>query len=201
MTFSLNISIDDQVTPWMKTVVSKQIPFATARALTWTAKDAQKETRREIRRSFTLRNKWTERGIRIVPASKNKLESKVVFDRYYMVLHEGGGEKVPGRSSFLAVPSRKVRRTKTARIAKSERPSALMRKKNTFINTLRKTGEPAILQREGKRSRPIRVMYILVPKANITDRLEFIKTTIDTARQRLSRNFDVSVTDALRSAR
>ena len=49
---------------------SRDIPFATAKALTRVAQDSQVEVRRDITRLFSLRNSWTVQGIKITPAQK-----------------------------------------------------------------------------------------------------------------------------------
>jgi hypothetical protein len=55
----------------------RQIPFATALALTRTAKAAEKDLRNEIRTEFDRPTPYIQRGTFIVPAKKNNLQAEV----------------------------------------------------------------------------------------------------------------------------
>ena len=63
----------------MTGLVKEQIPFATAYALTQTAKAAQKEVEREIPRVFDRPTPFTRQAIRIRPATKRRLQSEVLI--------------------------------------------------------------------------------------------------------------------------
>lgn len=66
----------------MDGLVKKQIPFATAYALTQTAKVAQQEVEREIPRVFDRPTPFTRQAIRIKPATKRRLQSEVLIKDY-----------------------------------------------------------------------------------------------------------------------
>lgn len=98
---------------------ARDIPFATAKALTRTVQDAQIEMRRDVQREFALRNSWTQDGIRITPA--DKLQWPITAEVYtdtgndsapdYLVLQEDGGDKQHHGSEFdFAIPTRYLRR-------------------------------------------------------------------------------------------
>lgn len=102
----------------------KQLPFATARALTWLAMDVQKEERRELPRRFTIRNTWVAKGIRIKPAKKTRLVAEVYSRDDFMERQEEGGTKRPKQGQHLAVPV-DARRNKRGIITKANRPTSI----------------------------------------------------------------------------
>lgn len=55
----------------------KQIPFATALALTRTARIAKAEVEKEMRSVFDRPTRWTLNSLRLFPAKKTKLEARV----------------------------------------------------------------------------------------------------------------------------
>ena len=66
----------------MDGLAKDQIPFATAYALTQTAKAAQGEVEREIARVFDRPTPFTRQAIRIRPATKKRLQSEVLIKDY-----------------------------------------------------------------------------------------------------------------------
>lgn len=117
-----------------------QLPFAVASTLTAVAQDAQLEVKRRVRQAFTLRNSWTEQGVRIDPADKRgnlnrQISAKVYTDTAnratgapdYLVRQEEGGEKVPfGGHEYLAVPTRYLRQMAPGIIPQELRPRNLL---------------------------------------------------------------------------
>ena len=110
--------------------LEKQIPFATALALTRTAKEVQREEIAHIRTAFTVRGSWLREGGRfgvgITPASKENLVAIVESRAPWLEDHEEGAMRTPEGAHF-AVPQKDIRRTKTQVIARSQRPKALKR--------------------------------------------------------------------------
>lgn len=90
-------------------VQKKQLPFATARALTWTAKESQKEIAAAMPRTFNVTKKWwTQKqptGIKVKSAKKADLEAIVYTTAYFMKLQEEGGIKFPFRGRGILVPT------------------------------------------------------------------------------------------------
>jgi len=88
-----------------------QIPFATAYALTQTAKDAESNVRREMRRVFNNPTPYTLAGLFVKPATKTRLTSTVKFkdesvkgvpaDRYMTVQVVGGPRRTKGFEELL----------------------------------------------------------------------------------------------------
>ena len=97
---------------------SRDIPFATAKALTRTAQDAQIEVKRDIVRLFHLRNAWTVQGIKITPAQKLSfpIEAEVYTDTGngkapdYLVAQEDSALKVAHEGhTHIAIPTEILR--------------------------------------------------------------------------------------------
>jgi hypothetical protein len=134
----LNVKVDvSQLVSELHDIQKKQLPFALASALTATAQDGQKEVQRSLPSKFTLRNRFTEQGIRIKPADKNKLpaQADVHTDTAnrktgapdYLGLQEEGGEKIPVNGhQHLAVPTKYLRQMCPGVIPQELRPKSLL---------------------------------------------------------------------------
>ena len=200
----LSLEIDDKsikrTMRWLDAVGKKQLPFATALALTKTAKDVQKAELKHLHNRFTIRNKWPERGpyaVKITPATKKKLFATIFTRADWMPIHETGGVKTPD-GKHLAIPTSNIRRGKTGKITKGQRPRNL--KKSFVLET--KGGQLGIWQRKGKGKRSeIKPMYWLEPQAKIKEWWEWFRVGKTTVNKTFNRNFSESLTKALRTAR
>jgi hypothetical protein len=181
-------------------LVMRQLPFATARALTLTAQDAQAAIRAGMPGRFTIRNAWSQRGIIVRPASKDVIPYRsavMVGDIWnYLFLQEPGGEKTPLSSAHLAIPE-DIRSSPGQILRRSMRPKALLARKDVFIKDLG-GGNQAIYQRVGK---GLKLLYILVPDAHIKPRLGLTETAMKIGNERWAINFAASLEAALISAR
>lgn len=74
---------------YLKGLRRDQVPFATAYALTQTAKDAQANVADEMRRNFDRPKPFTLNGTYVSPATKSRLEATVKLKDGYL---RGGGE-------------------------------------------------------------------------------------------------------------
>jgi len=183
------------------TGLAKQIPFATALALTRTAKEIQREEVAHIRNEFTVRGSWLREGGRfgvgITPASKENLVAIVESRAPWLEAHEEGTTRTPAGAHF-AIPQKDIRRTKTQVIARSQRPKAL--KRAFKIETTR--GVPLLLQRIGRGKNSIlRVMYQLTGRAKIAPRLRFVETGRAVVDKVWRRIFSEALDRAIRTAR
>ncbi len=181
--------------------MAKQIPFATALALTRTAKEVQREEIVHIRTAFTIRGSWLREGGRfgvgITPATKENLVAVVESRAPWLEAHEEGTTRTPEGSHF-AIPQKDIRRTETQVIARSQRPKAL--KRAFKVETMR--GVPLLLQRVGRGKRSIlRVMYQLTGRARIVPRLRFIETGKAVVERAWQRIFSEALERAIRTAR
>lgn len=135
---SVNISID--ISGYVADVEearNKDIPYATAAALTKTAQDGQIEMRRQVAQKFHLRNTWTQQNIKITRAEKLSwpITAEVYTDTAnaatgapdYLVRQEDGGEKVPhGGGANLAIPTKYLRQYAPTIIPAPMRPRNLL---------------------------------------------------------------------------
>jgi hypothetical protein len=181
-------------------LVNKQLPFATARALTLTAQDAQTAIRAAMPSKFTIRNTWSQRGIIVKPADKNVIPARsavMVGDMWnYLFMQESGGEKTPTSSQHIAVPE-DIRSSPSQILRSQLRPKALLARKDVFIKDLG-GGNQAIYQRlSGAR---LKLLYILTPETHIKPRLGLAETALKIGNERWAINFAASLQAALLSA-
>lgn len=179
-------------------IQKKQVPFATARALTWTAQDAQKGIIQRIPRIFNVSKKWWLKqqptGIKITPAKKIRLISSVYTMAYFAALQEMGGTKRPHRSSILIIPTKKVPKSRR----KSGGAKAMLKNKNVFST------KTAIFRKKGgkkRKNQKLELLYIKEQSANVRARFSFARTVKTIANRKFSRNFIKSLEMALKTAR
>jgi hypothetical protein len=181
-------------------LITKQLPFAAARALTLTAQDAQAAIRASMPNRFTIRNAWSQRGIIIQPASKNKFPMKsavMVGDNWsYLFMQESGGEKLPFSSAHLAVPE-DVRTSALQILRRTLRPKALLQRKDVFIKN-GPGGVQFIMQRlPGDR---MKMLYLLTPSGNVKPRLGLAEQAEQIGASRWYVNFTASFEAAAATA-
>lgn len=201
LSFKMEVTGVREATRFLSDLQKKQIPFATAKALTETAEQARDEIVKHLQDKFTLRTAWwkprTRYGINVQPAKKTSLVSEVFTRAPWMALQESGGAKIP-RGQNIAVPSSFVKRSKRDLITKANRPRNL---KNSFI-TRSKSGQETIFQRIGRgRNKAIRPMYFLEKRAQIKPAFQFAKTAQRVANDRWRKNFAKAIDFALRTAK
>ncbi|QKV18728.1 hypothetical protein [Oricola thermophila] len=68
--------------------LGRDLPFAVARAITWTLKDVQKNSPNWMRRDFDNPVRWTLNSMRVEPATKRKGYGRV----YFKDEHKAGGK-------------------------------------------------------------------------------------------------------------
>ena len=133
---TLRCNIDDAARQ-VRALQEEQLPFIIAKSLTRVAQAAQGQVRLTLPRIFEIRNVWTERGIRITPATKEKQVAEVYTDTSnyrtgapdYLQRQEEGGERVPvGGHRYLAIPTDYLWRytPKSRPLPDNLRPSALL---------------------------------------------------------------------------
>jgi hypothetical protein len=183
-----------QVAMLLTDVGRKQLPFATARALTKLAQASQSDVRDEMPGKFTLRNRFTQQEVRITPATKTHLQATIGSSERsgYMQRQQDGGMRYPiGR--HLAVPL-----DTSKKIPPGQRPKALLDKTGYFKGKAGKAGKLGIWKRQIKK---LTLIYRLIDRASIKPRYE-IDQTVEHA---IGRDFDhimqQSLDDAFRTAR
>jgi len=176
----------------------KQIPFATASALTTLAFQVQRAEKTEMARAMELRNKFSQSGVQVNKADKGDwptvyAEVGIEEKRSYLIDHITGGKRQGGthgraileqenlRSGSGRVPAGKRPAAMIARIKRAQRQGELNRsfgakgqrkdKRLPFIFQARKWGNEVIAQRTGEERYPLRIVYAF--KRGVTIKREF----------------------------
>lgn len=181
--------------------INKQIPFATSRALNGVTFDTQKYIREvELPRRFILRNRFTQRSIRVKLSRKTDLKSEVYSDAYYLEGQTAGKVRTPKGDAF-AVPISKQWKNKRKRIPKRIRPDVIMGGTKGFIGKT-KSGEPAIVMRTKRKRKPTLVtMYSLQPSVRIRKRMDLDGIVNAVVPARYPVQFERELTNALKTAK
>ncbi len=162
----------------------KQVPFATAAALTQLAKEARDQQRSDVRERFTVRSARFPNTFRHVPAEKKTWPDTFsvvgVLDEW-VARHEAGGTFRPGRSERWAIPGREIKRSPSGKIRKRNQPKEIIASGRGFLaigETWSGRNRPdAILLKVGRSQRKIRLAFTLVRRARIDRRLK-METTV-----------------------
>ena len=201
---SLNVGSNiGEVAGWLNKVQRKQLPFATAGALTLTAFDVRKQVVEKIAfpRDFDLKNKrFAAATLRVDKANKRKLRA-AVYDRLgreYLETQARGGIKKP-RGQWISIPTQHIKRTAAGKIGKAKRPRNIVNKANVFFRHQGPT--PDIVRRPRGKGKQLEVLYQLVPLARIPKRLRFYEDAAKVVQRRMVPNFRKSFERAVRTAR
>ena len=180
-----------------KELVRKQLPFATAVALTRTAQEARDVARKHMAQRFTLRSTWPARGLQIQRAEKKdwpNVRAIVGHKDELFVLHETGGIKKSRQGRRIAIPTKAVRRTKTGKISRAQRPARALQRKRVFL------AEDTIRQRTTKKTRRS-ILYLLRQRVRIRPTFGFRENVERTAGRVYAREFDKALTKAVKTAK
>ncbi len=178
----------------------KHLPFATARALSWSASDSQKEIRRQLPMRYILRNGWTSKGVRMDLSKKKQLFVSVYTLDEYMRKFEDKTDKKPRKSKHLAVPW-SINKTKRGIVRQRDYPSKL--NKNTVFKIDERTPFryshilPDGIYRRVKGG-GLSMLYGLEKVGKIDNRhhWKFGETVERVVTQRFDRLFSISLADA-----
>lgn len=182
----------------------RQVPYATARALTFTARKAQEKVQAIFDggtfrvRSQSARNRL-KKGVRFQPADKRDfpMAASVSDIDYFMELQETGGTKTPEHTQHLAVP-RQIRPSPNAPIPRGNRPKDLIGKPKVF-KILLGNGQLAIMRRVGQKRYPVQLLYLLREQVHLDPRFQFVKTVKDEALTAWPEEFRNAIHQALSS--
>ena len=193
---------------WMSDIERKQLPYATARALTAVAKEGVEAVQGELRARFTLRNRYSERGVRSQFARKADWPrpfSRVGIDerRSYLADHVEGGIRRPQRAKWRAVPGVNNRRTRTGKIRKADRASRSLRVPGGRGRKKYKAFERGnlILRRAGRGGRQLKVLHVTTSQVRIDARLPMEAAVTKVVQRRYGRHFNRELAAAVRSGR
>lgn len=183
------------------TTLDRQITFAAARALTKTAQDSQTASIAAIRQTFTTRGTWylpsSRFGIRITPATKERLEAAVRTAADWLIPHETGEDKVAQGGGLLAIPMvgrGRPRPSRGAKVRADLKPRALGGR-GVVIETRR---GPVLFARQDRR---LVAFYGLERRARIRKRSTVIEPTVQTVDRNFGRNYAEAIAEALRTAK
>jgi len=179
----------------------RQVPFAISRALNATAFDAQRAVKKNLHKTFTLRSKWTERGVRVIRSNKQKLVAVVLMGkgREYMGLHEFGGTR-RAANKHIAIPE-KIRRTKRSKISKARRPRSVLNRANTFkIEAGQESHLPPGIYQRMARGR-LKMLYAFETSTTYKKVFNFDKTIEGVTNNRFDKHFTKFLAQAMRTAR
>ena len=193
----------DQYSRDLDDLARTQLPFAEARTLTLTARDARDDVRKGLGNKFVLRSKWVERGIQSVSATKQLPVAMVGSRDWFMADQEEGGRRRPLTGMHRAAPLG-VRTSPRQRITKAKRPPRLLAKRRFFLQRLargRHKGQFAVMRRVSRSRYPLQVLYLLERETKIRPKFRFRETVERTVDRRLSQNFGRSLARALATRR
>jgi hypothetical protein len=181
--------------------LDRQLTYAAARALTKTAQDSQAASIAAIRRTFTTRGTWYlpsgRFGIRITPATRERLEAAVKTAADWLIPHETGEDKVATGGGLLAIPivgPGRPRPSQGAKVRRELKPRALGRR-GVVIETRR---GPVLFARQDRR---LVAFYGLERRARIRKRSTVIEPTIQTVAKNFGDNLATAIAEALRTAK
>lgn len=188
-------------------IARRQVPFATAKALTLTARDAKDDMRKALRERFTLRNTWTERGVLSTKALKRdwpRTHATVYVDqkRAYLADHERGRRRRTRSGHRFAIPTRAIRRTKRGKVSKAKWPGRVLARPTVFLfRDPGLGGKGSIRQRTTRRQR-LAILYWLRRTVRIKGgTLRFRETVTKAARRHYARHFPRELEMAIRTAK
>jgi hypothetical protein len=187
-----------QATAKLRGAQRKQIPFATAKALTNTAWDVAKEEKRQLPMKLDRPTPFTLRAFGVKRATKNRLVATVFIKpiqaAYLGFQIRGGIRKPSGRAIGVPVNQRLNRYGNMTR----GKIKALLAKPDHFSGTINGVG--GIYQRQKKGG--VKLIVAWEPRTNYTaGRFPFYKIGVGKARAVMARNMRKAIDYALRSAK
>ena len=197
---------------YLTEVQKKQIPFATARAITQTLQVARRDEIVRVNRDIDRPVPWTERGFRVTGAKKTTLTGRLYIlpdQLKYMKYQIFGGVRMP-RGSALALRPAKTRPgdiqpNKYGNVPRTKQARALL-SKGAFSGTVNGVAgiwKPPTKTKTGKLRKGSRMKLLLAYERQATYRPIF-RFHI-TGEKSINRNWphiwQRSIQDALRSAK
>lgn len=182
--------------------------MAGAKALTWTAKDAQKALQTQAGGVFHLRNSWVPRGIRIDPATPGTMNARVGSIDKYMERHVTGQGKRPARSltirgsrdssgrlatgGLLVKPYGSIAQAPTHNVVRRRLKRVDTQKRKTF-QIIGRGGSVLLVRRTTKKRSPLEVMAVLKNQATVTPRWPLQGTVQGVVSARFGAHFERAI--------
>lgn len=185
---------------WLTDIATRNLPFASALALTRTAQAAQSAVRKDLPNKFTVRRSWIVQGIQITPASKSDwpaLKAVVGSRDEFMVLQETGGTRKGLGGRRIAIPTKAARPNPRAVLARSKRPGALLAKPKTFFKDT-ESGKGSVFQRGNGSKRVRKALFLLRPEVKVKARFGFGETVAGAFQASYGQEFEKAMDQAIK---
>lgn len=181
---------------------ARQIPFATAKALTKTAFDARAAEVVDMPKRLKIRNRALPRvSLMVEKARKSDTPSPtasvgIKSDFRFLADHETGNVRRSIKGGRLAIPTKVIRRTARGKIPKSQTPRRVAQRKN-----VREVDE-LLVRKSSKRRRDRRdVLYLLRRRVRIRKRLGMLDTVGRSVGSGYQANFESAFRVAIQTAK
>lgn len=181
----------------MRTDWEKQLPFATALALTSTAKDVKANTEKRLPRVFDRPTPFTKKGVGIYSARKTRLSAKVFMkdaQADYLEKQEEGGTRHPKGKALLTPVGQRLNKYGNMPRGAVKR---ILARSDTFSGTVRGIG--GIWQRT--RGGGVKLLVAYRKAAKYTERFGFKDSAYKTTASRFPTQFERAMARALKSKR
>lgn len=201
-----------QVKRFLRNVHKKQIPFATARAITQTLQVASKDVLRQLDKDINRPTPFTRRAFRVDGAKKDTLRGRLFIlpkQSAYLKWAIFGGVRRP-KGTALALPPAKpmpggVKLNRFGNVPRSQQARALLAKGafSATIGGVAGIWKSAAKTRSGKIRKGSRMRLLLAyePQAVYRPRYRFFERGQNSIRVHWPKIFERSFRSALRSAR
>lgn len=194
--------MDVQVTGLKETqdklvAAGRHLPFAISYALTLTAAETRDGLRENLKKHFTIRNKWVARGMRSTKATPKNLSAEVGSKDPFMPAQAHGGIKEGNKS--LGIPFG-ARPTKETRITKSTRPAGLLKKKGYHLGPYSGAGPARTAIWFEKKGEATKLMYLFQKRVRVPKRWPFAAEVYTFSKKVFEKNVDVAIGCALATA-
>ena len=184
----------------LETKYRKQIPYATARALTDVAQHAQKEANRQTTKKFEGgATAWTRRSFAYRRANKRNLEAQTYLrdDHEYMVKQIKGGTRYPKRRAIMA-PARGTRLNKYGNITRGKQQQMITNKDKYFSQN------DAIYERYGRGGSKVRKVANYIKRASYRAKFPFyeiVQGIVGSRTVGFKARFNKRLAEAIRTAK
>lgn len=194
----------------LEDLARKQVPFATALALTRTAQDVRGHLRETLGDYFVTRNKWVAGSMQMTKATKATLEAHAGTVYEPMALQDEGGQKTGKDGGTVAVPVA-ARADETKRTTPATWPGRLAKKRDFFLATFGDgvvgkasdgSGGVGIFQRIGRRAekKHLKLWWLIEPEVHVEPRWPFEDLARATVERELVDNFWSAMEQAMATA-
>lgn len=198
--FSVDVKFDvKKLTKKLDRIQKKQIPFATAVALTKTAKAAQKDLEKQTLKDLDRPTRFTQRAFGIKPARKNNLAAVVfIKDKQakYLRLQIRGGTRKPERKAEVVPVAIKLNKFGNIPGRHRGKIAKLLNRKDTFVSNI--NGLSGIWQRKAGR---LTLLAAFKKQVTYQKRFRFEETVAKTVKRVFPRRFKIEMAKALKTAR